>query len=110
MSEIDSARRIEALEHLSQAVAQLERVRIRWRRYADTTPFANAAEPAEVMLRTAKNVLSRPTDAHLAEIAQMLVWALMAMRQIKRDELGPVIEKTQVAHEAVIDRHSNVGI
>ena len=104
MSGIDSARRTEALDHVSQALALLERVQIRWRRYADTTPFANAAEPIEMILRTAKNILTRPTDAHLADAARMLPGVIMALRKIKRDELLVVIEKTQAAYEAVFNR------
>jgi hypothetical protein len=104
MSEIDSSRRTEALDHVSQALALLERVQIRWRRYTDTTPFANAAEPIEMVLRTAKNILTKPTDAHLADTSEMLLGVIMAMRKIKRDELRSVIEKTQAAYEAVLDR------
>jgi GAF domain-containing protein len=104
MSGIDSARRTEALDHVSQALTLLERVQIRWRRYADTTPFANAAEPIEMILRTAENILTRPTDAHLADTARLLLGVIMAMRRIKRDELRSVIEKTQAAYEAVLDR------
>jgi hypothetical protein len=104
MSEIDSARRTEALDYVSQALTLLERVQIRWRRYADTTPFANAAEPIEMILRTAKNILTRPTDAHLADAARMLPGVIMALRTIKRDELRVVIEKTQAAYEAVFNR------
>jgi hypothetical protein len=107
MSEIDSPCRTEALEHVSQALILLEKVRIRWRRYGDTTPLANSAAPIEVMLRTAKNVLSRPTDAERAETAQMLLGAVTAMRQIERDELRLVIEQTQAAHKAVINRQSS---
>jgi GAF domain-containing protein len=104
MSGIDSARRTEALDHVSQALALLERVQIRWRRYADTTPFAIAAEPIEMILHTAENILTRPTDAHLADTARLLLGVIMAMRRIKRDELRSVIEKTQAAYEAVLDR------
>jgi hypothetical protein len=104
MSGIDSARRTEALDHVSQALILLERVQIRWWRYADTTPFANAAVPIEMILRTAKNLLTRPTDAHLADTARMLPAAIMALRRIKRDELRSVIEKTQAAIEALLDR------
>jgi hypothetical protein len=104
MSEIDSARRTEALDHVSQALTLLERVQIRWWRYADTTPFANDAVPIELILRTAKNLLTRPTDAHLADTARMLPAVIMAMRKINRDELSLVIEKTQAAYEAVLDR------
>lgn len=104
MSEIDSARRIEALEHVSQALTLLEKVRIRWRRYQDTAPFASAAEPVEMILRTAKNILARPAGADLADAAWMFPEVILAMRKIKRDELRPVIEKTQAAYEAVLDR------
>jgi hypothetical protein len=104
MSGIDSARRIEALGHVSQALTLLDRVQIRWRRYADTTPFANAAEPIEMILRTAKNILTRLTDAHLAVTARMLFGVITAMRRIQRDELRSVIEKAQAAYEAVLDR------
>jgi hypothetical protein len=104
MSGIDSARRTEALDHVSQALALLERVQIRWRRYGDTTPLAIVAEPIEMILRTAKNILTRPTDAHLADTARMLSGVIMAMRKIKRDELRSVIEKTQAACEALLDR------
>jgi hypothetical protein len=104
MSGIDSVQRIEALDQVSQALALLERVQIRWRRYADTTPFAQAAEPIEMMLRTAKNILTRPSDAHLADAAGMLPGVIMAMRKIKRDELRAVIEKTQSAYEALSDQ------
>jgi GAF domain-containing protein len=103
MSAIDSARRYEALDHASQALTLLERVQIRWRRYADTTPFANDAVPIELILRTTKNILSRPTDAHLAEAARMLPAVIIALRKIRRDELRAVIEKTQAALEAVFD-------
>ena len=101
---IDSARRTEALDHVSQALTQLERVQIRWRRYSDTTQFAKAAEPSEMILRTAKNILTRPTDAYLADTAQMLPGAIMAMRKINRDELRSVIQKTQAAYEAMFAR------
>jgi hypothetical protein len=104
MSGIDSAQRYEALDHVSQALTQLERVQIRWRRYADTTPFANAAEPTELILRTAKNILMRPTDAYLADTARMLPGVIMALRKIKRDELRSVIEKTKAALEALLDQ------
>jgi len=82
MSTIDSARRYEALDHVSQALTLLERVQIRWRRYADTIRFANDAVPVELILRTAKNILTRPTDAHLAETARMLPAVILAMRAI----------------------------
>ena len=101
MSAIDSARRTEALDHVSQALTQLERIQIRWRRYSDTTPFAKAAEPSEMILRTAKNILTRPTDAYLADTAQILPGVIMAMRKINRDELRSVIQKTQAAYEAI---------
>ena len=104
MSEIDSARRTEALDHVSQALTLLERVQIRWRRYGDTTPLAIVSEPIEMILRTAKNILARPTDAHLADAARMLPGVIMALRKIKRDELLVVIEKTQAAYEAVFNR------
>jgi hypothetical protein len=104
MSGIDSARRTEALDHVSQALTLLERVQIRWWRYPDTTPFANAAVPIEMILRTAKNILTIPTDAHLADTARMLPAVIMALRKIKRDELRSVIEKTQAACEALLDR------
>jgi GAF domain-containing protein len=104
MSTIDSARRYEALDHVSQALTLLERVQIRWRRYADTMPFANDAVPVELILRTAKNILARPTDAHLAETARMLPAVILAMRAIKRHELRAVIEKTQAALETLFDR------
>jgi GAF domain-containing protein len=104
MSTIDSARRYEALDHVSQALTLLERVQIRWRRYADTMRFANDAVPVELILRTAKNILTRPTDAHLAETARMLPAVILAMRAIKRDELRAVIEKTQAALETLFDR------
>jgi GAF domain-containing protein len=104
MSTIDSARRYEALDHVSQALTLLERVQIRWRRYADTMRFANDAVPVELILRTAKNILTRPTDAHLAETARMLPAVILAMRAIKRDELRAVIEKTQAALEILFDR------
>jgi hypothetical protein len=104
MSGIDSAQRTEALDYVSQALTLLEKVQIRWRRYADTTPFANAAEPIEMILHTAKNILTRPTDAHLADAARMLPGVIMALRKIKRDELLVVIEKTQAAYEAVFNR------
>jgi hypothetical protein len=104
MSGIDSVRRTKALDHVSQALTLLERIQIRWRRYADTTPFANAAEPFEMILRTAKNILTRPTDAHLADTVRMLPAVIMALRKIKRDELRSVIEKTQAACEALLDR------
>jgi len=48
--------------------------------------------------------LTRPTDAHLADTARMLPAVIMSMRKIKRDELCSVIEKTQAAYEAVLDR------
>jgi hypothetical protein len=101
MSTIDSTRRYEALDQVSQALSLLERVQIRWRRYADTTPFANAAEPVDMILRTAKNILTRPTDAHLAETARILPGVIIALRKIKRDELRAVIEKTQAALETL---------
>jgi len=104
MSGIDSAQRTEALDHVSQALKLLERVQIRWWRYADTAPFANDAVPIEMILRTAKNLLTRPTDAHLADTARMLPAVIMALRRIKRDELRAVIEKTQAAIEALLDR------
>jgi hypothetical protein len=104
MSGIDSARRTEALDHVSQALTLLERVQIRWWRYPDTTPFANAAVPIEMILRTAKNILTIPTDAHLADTARMLPAVIMALRKIKRDELRSVIEKTQAACDALLDR------
>jgi hypothetical protein len=104
MSEIDSARRTEALDHVSQALTLLERVQTRWWRYADTTPLANAAVPIEMILRTAENLLTRPTDAHLTDTARMLPAVIVAMRKIKRDELCSVIEETQAAYEAVLDR------
>jgi hypothetical protein len=104
MSGIDSARRTEALDYVSRALAQLEKVQIRWRRYADTTPFANAAQPIEMILRTARNILMRPTDAYLAETARMLPGVVMALRKIKRDELRAVIEKTQAALETLFDQ------
>ena len=104
MSGIDSARRIEALDLVSQALTLLEKVQIRWRRYGDTTPLAIVAEPLEMILRTAKNILMRPTDDHLADTARMLSGVIMAMRKIKRDELRSVIEKTQAACEALLDR------
>lgn len=101
MSGIYSARRAEALENLSQALTLLAKVQIRWRRYADTTPFADAAAPIEMILRTAKNILTKPTDDHLADTAQMLPGAITAMRKINRDELRSIIEKTETAYEAV---------
>ena len=104
MSGIDSARRTEALDHVSQALTLLERVQIRWRRYGDTTPLAIVAEPIEMILRTAKNILTRPTDAHLADTARMLSGVVTAMRKLNRDELRLVIEKTQAACEALLDR------
>jgi hypothetical protein len=104
MSGIDSAQRYEALDHVSQALTLLERVQIRWWRYADTTPFANDAVPIEMILRTAKNILIRPTDAHLADTARMLPGVIMALRQIKRDELRAVIENTQAALETLLER------
>jgi hypothetical protein len=104
MSTIDSARRYEALDHVSQALALLERVQIRWWRYADTTPLANDAVPIEIILRTAKNTLTRPSDAHLAEAARMLPAVIMALQKIRRDELRAVIEKTQAALETLLDR------
>jgi hypothetical protein len=103
MSGIDSARRYEALDHVSQALTMLGKVQIRWRRYADTTPFANAAEPVELILRTARNILVRPTDAYLAETARMLPGAILALRNIRRDELRLAIEKTKAALEALLD-------
>jgi hypothetical protein len=66
--------------------------------------FANDAVPVELILRTAKNILTRPTDAHLAETARMLPAVILAMRAIKRDELRAVIEKTQAALETLFDR------
>jgi hypothetical protein len=104
MSEIESARRIEALEQVSQALALLEKVQIRWRRYQDTAPFANAAEPVEMILRTARNILARPASADSADMAWMFPEVIVAMRKIKRDELRPVIERTQAAYEAVLYR------
>ena len=104
MSGIDSARRTAALDHVSQALTQLEKVQIRWWRYADTAPFANAAVPIEMVLRTAKNILTKPTDAHLADAARMLPAVIIAMQKIQRDELRSVIEKTQAAYKAVFDR------
>jgi hypothetical protein len=104
MSEIAFARRTEALDHVSLALARLERVQIRWRRYADTRHFADAAQPVEMILRTANNILARPTDAHLADIGRMLPGAITALRKIDRDELRAVIENIQAAHDAVFDR------
>jgi hypothetical protein len=52
--------------------------------YTDTTRFANDAVPIEMILRTAKNLLARPTDAHLADTARMPPAVIMALRQIKR--------------------------
>jgi hypothetical protein len=104
MSGIGSTQHTEALDHVSQALTLLERVQIRWWRYADTTPFANAAVPIEMILRTAKNLLTRPTDAHLADTARMLPAVIMALRKMKRDELRSVIENTQAAIEALLDR------
>jgi hypothetical protein len=104
MSGIDSARRTEALDHVSQALALLERIQIRWRRFADTRPFADSAEPIEMILRTAQNILTRPTDAHLADTARMLLGVILAMQKIRRDELHSVIDKTQAAYEALFDR------
>jgi hypothetical protein len=104
MSGIDLARRTEALDYVSQALTLLERVQIRWRRYADTTPFATAAQPVEMILRTAKNILTKPTDADLADAARMLPGVIMALRRIKRDELLVVIEKTQAAYGAVFNQ------
>jgi hypothetical protein len=104
MSGIDSTRRTEALDHVSQALTLLERVQIRWWRYPDTTHFANDAVPIEMILRTAKNLLTRPTDAHLADTARMLPAVIMALRKMKRDELRSVIENTQAAIEAMLDR------
>jgi hypothetical protein len=62
-----------------------------------------------MILRTAKNILTRPTDAHLADTARMLSGVIMAMRKIKRDELRSVIEKTQAACEALLDRQWILG-
>ena len=101
MSGIDSARRTEALGNVSQALTLLERVQIRWRRYEDTTPLANAAEPIAIILRTTKNVLARSTDAHLSDTARMLLGGILAMQKIKRDELRPVIDKAECAYELV---------
>ena len=104
MSGIDYARRTAALDHVSQALILLERVQIRWWRFADTAPLANEAVPIEMILRTAKNLLTKPTDARAADTARMLPAVVMALRKIKRDELRPVIEKTQAALEALFDR------
>jgi hypothetical protein len=104
MSGIDFARRTEALDHVSQALALLDRVQIRWRRYADTTPLANAAEPVAIILRTTKNILARSTDIHLADTPRMLHEVIVAMQKLKRDELPSVIEKAQAAYEAVLNR------
>jgi hypothetical protein len=104
MSGIDSTQHTEALDHVSQALTLLERVQIRWWRYADTTPLANDAVPVEMILRTAKNLLTRPTDAHLADAARMLPAVIMALRKMKRDELRSVIENTQAAIEALLER------
>ena len=104
MSRIDSARRYEALDHVSQALTLLERVQTRWRRYADTTLIANAAEPAEMILRTTKNLLTIPTDAHLADAARMLLGVILALRKMKRDELRLIIQKTQAAYEALLEQ------
>ena len=57
-----------------------------------------------MILRTAKNILTRPTDAHLADTARMLSGVVTAMRKLNRDELRLVIEKTQAACEALLDR------
>ena len=104
MSEIESARRTEALDHVSQALMLLAKVQIRWRRYADTVAFANAAAPIEMILRTVENILLIRTDAHLADTARMLSGILLALRKINRDELRSVIEKTQAAYESVLER------
>jgi hypothetical protein len=102
MSGNDSARRTEALDHVSQALTLLAKVQIRWRRFADTTPLADAAAPMEMILRTARNIVTKPTDTHLADAAQMLRGAVRAMRKINRDELRLIIDKTEAAYEAVV--------
>jgi hypothetical protein len=104
MSGIDSPQHTEALDHVSQAFTLLERVQIRWWRYADTTPLANDAVPIEMILRTAKNLLTRSTDAHLADTARMLPAVIMALRKMKRDELRSVIEKTQAALDTLFSQ------
>ena len=104
MSEIESARRTEALDHVTQALTLLAKVQIRWRRYADTVALADAAAPIEMILRTVKNILLIRTDAHLADTARMLSGILLALRKINRDELRFVIEKTKAAYEMISER------
>jgi len=56
-----------------------------------------------MILRTTKNLLTIPTDAHLADTARMLLGVILALRKMKRDELRLVIQKTQAAYEAVLE-------
>lgn len=105
MPGIDSAGRTEAVDHVSLALALLEKVQIRWRRYADTAPLADAAEPIAIVLRTTKNILARAPDAHLVDSGPMLQEVISAMQKMKRDELRPAIEKTAAAFQLVLARH-----